>query len=67
MADAKNLRPENEEVLGAAKEAIGQVSGDKDRAAEGRREQEHAQRGQSLEDAVDTAIKDTSGTETHAR
>jgi uncharacterized protein YjbJ (UPF0337 family) len=67
MAAEKNLRPENEEVLGAAKEVIGQVSGDEDRAAEGRRQEEHAQRGQSLKDAVDTAIKDTSGTETTAR
>jgi uncharacterized protein YjbJ (UPF0337 family) len=67
MTDPKNLHRENEEVLGAAKEAIGQVSGDDKRAAEGRREQEHAQREDSLKDAVDTAIKDTSGTKTHAR
>jgi uncharacterized protein YjbJ (UPF0337 family) len=67
MTDPKKLHRENEEVLGAAKEAIGQVSGDEKRAAEGRREQEHAQRGDSLKDAVDTAIKDTSGTQTHAQ
>jgi uncharacterized protein YjbJ (UPF0337 family) len=67
MADPKNMRPENEEVLGAAKEVIGQVRGDDDRAAEGRRQEEHAQRGQSLKDAVDSSIKDTSGTRTSAR
>jgi uncharacterized protein YjbJ (UPF0337 family) len=67
MADQKNLRPENEEVLGAAKEVIGQVRGDEERAAEGRRQEEHAQRGQSLKDSVDSAIKDTSGTDTTAR
>ena len=65
MAD-RNLRPENEEVLGAAKEVIGQVRGDEDRAAEGRQQEEHAHRGESLKDAVDAAIKDTSGTKTSA-
>ena len=67
MADSKNLSPKNEEVLGAAKEVIGQVRGDEDRAAEGRQQEEHAQREMGLKDAVDTAIKDTSGTETSAR
>jgi uncharacterized protein YjbJ (UPF0337 family) len=60
----KNLSPQNEEALGAAKEVIGQVRGDAERAAEGRAQEEHAQRGQSLKDAVDAAIKDTSGTKT---
>jgi uncharacterized protein YjbJ (UPF0337 family) len=63
----KKLNPENEEVLGAAKEVIGQVRGDTERAAEGRAQEEDAQRGQSLKDAVDAAIKDTSGTSTTAR
>jgi uncharacterized protein YjbJ (UPF0337 family) len=60
----KKLSPQNEEALGAAKEVIGQVRGDAERAAEGRAQEEHAQRGQSMKDTVDAAIKDTSGTKT---
>ncbi|HEY2834562.1 MAG TPA: hypothetical protein VGJ14_19235 [Sporichthyaceae bacterium] len=63
----KKLNPQNEEALGAAKEVIGQVRGDADRAAEGRAQEEHAQRGQSMKDTVDAAIKDTSGTESSGR
>jgi uncharacterized protein YjbJ (UPF0337 family) len=54
---------DGEDVLALAKTVIGEVTGDEARAAEGRAEQERAQRGQTLKEAVDRAIVDTSGSE----
>jgi len=67
MSGSEKLNRQNEEVLGEAKEIIGQVTGDEDRAAEGRKQQRHAQRGESMKEAVDAAIVDTSGSKTSAR
>lgn len=67
MSGSEKLHKQNEEVLGEAKEFIGEVTGDEDRAAEGRQQQRHARRDESMKDAVDSAIVDTSGSETSAR
>jgi uncharacterized protein YjbJ (UPF0337 family) len=56
-------RPEKQETMGVAKEMIGEVNGNEERAAEGRAEQDEARRGESLKESVDRAIVDTSGSE----
>ena len=52
---------QKQEVLGKAKEFIGNVRGDEERAAEGRAQREEVQRNRSLKEAVDDAILGASG------
>lgn len=53
--------PKGEDVLAEAKEFIGEVRGDKERAAEGRAEQEKAARELTLDESVNQAMTETTG------
>lgn len=53
--------PKGEDVLAEAKEFIGEVRGDEQRAAEGRAEQEKAARELSLDEAVNKTMTETTG------
>ena len=53
--------PKGENVLAEAKEFIGEVRGDEERAAEGHAEQEKAAREMTLDESVNKAMTETTG------
>lgn len=59
--------PKGENVLAEAKQFIGEVRGDEQRAAEGRAEAEKAARELTLDEAVNKTMTETTGDDTTAK
>jgi hypothetical protein len=58
--------PKGENVLAEAKQFIGEVRGDEQRAAEGRAEAEKAARELTLDEAVNQTMTETTGDDSKA-